>query len=302
MKNLKTKYLLSSVLFLLINTGYSQSLLSKLDKEHVNKPIYEMATFKTTRIGLGHSVEMRKKGALEISLFNRFWNHKEGTTQSFLADEVSTRFGLDYSITDKLTIGAGYTNFDKITEGYVKYKILRQQKDSKKAPVSIVFYQGFSNDKNSSTISGLYNTSTINSSINSYVSQLLIGRKFNQNLSAQFTTTFINRNKKVFRNDHNNQFALSAGGRYRVNGHFSIVSEYYHVINPTKTVATYNPFMIGANWELSHLLLQFQITNARSFAEDAFITQTRNNFNFHDGNFHFGFNAIFVLHTKKNKL
>jgi hypothetical protein len=60
--------------------------------------------------------------------------------------------------------------------------------------------------------------------------------------------------------------------------------------------------MIGVNWELSHLLLQFQITNARSFAEGDFITQTQNNFNLHDGNFHFGFNATFVLHTRKNKL
>ena len=302
MKNQKIKYFLSGALILVVSFSYSQNLLSKLDKEHIKKPIYEMSTFKTTRIGLGHSVEMRKKGALEISLFNRFWNHKEGTTQSFLADEVSTRFGLDYSITNKLTIGAGYTEFDKITDGYIKYKILRQQKNSKKAPISIVFYQGFSNDKNSSTTSTIYNTTTTNSSINSFVSQLLIARKFNQKLSTQLTTSFITRNKNIFRNDHNNQFAVSAGARYKVNGHFSLVSEYYHVINPTKTISTYNPFMIGANWELSHLLLQFQITNARSFTEDAFITQTKNNFNMHDGNFHFGFNAIFVLHTKKNKL
>jgi hypothetical protein len=304
MKSLKIKYFLSGVLFLLVNSAYSQNLLSKLDKEYANKPVYEIATFKTTRIGLGHSVEMRKKGALEISLFNRFWNHKdqEGDKQRFLADEVSTRFGLDYSFTDNLTVGIGYTNFDKITEGFLKYKILRQQKKNKKAPVSIVFFQGFSNHKNSTAVSTIYNTNTINSSINSFVSQLLIARKFNQKFSAQFTSSFISRNKRIFRNDHNNQFSISAGARYKVNGHLSLVSEYYHLVNPTKTISTYNPFMIGANWELSHLLLQFQITNARSFAEDAFITQTQNNFNLHDGNFHFGFNATFVLHTRKNKL
>ena len=68
------------------------------------------------------------------------------------------------------------------------------------------------------------------------------------------------------------------------------------------TIDTYNAFMVGVNWELSHLLLQFQVTNARSFPEDTFITQTRNNFNAKDGNFHFGFNATFVLHTKKKKM
>lgn len=75
-----------------------------------------------------------------------------------------------------------------------------------------------------------------------------------------------------------------------------------YTANPVKSVSTYNRFMIGVNWELSHLLLQFQMTNTRSFVEDAFITQTQNDFNFADGNFHFGFNAIFVLHSKKNKL
>ena len=48
--------------------------------------------------------------------------------------------------------------------------------------------------------------------------------------------------------------------------------------------------------------LQFHLTNVRNFAEDAFITQTANNFNFKDPNLHFGFNATFVLHTKKKKL
>ena len=60
--------------------------------------------------------------------------------------------------------------------------------------------------------------------------------------------------------------------------------------------------MIGVNWELSHLMLQFHVTNARNYAEDVFITQTTNNFNFKDPNLHFGFNATFVLHTSKNKL
>jgi hypothetical protein len=65
---------------------------------------------------------------------------------------------------------------------------------------------------------------------------------------------------------------------------------------------TYNVFMVGVNWEVSDLMLQFQITNARNFAEDTFITQTRNNFNSKDGNFHFGFNVTFVLPIRKKKL
>ncbi len=45
-------------------------------------------------------------------------------------------------------------------------------------------------------------------------------------------------------------------------------------------------------------MLQFQLTNIRSATEDAFISQTPNNFNFNDGNFVFGFTGIFILHTR----
>lgn len=299
----------------------AQDLLDQLDKEFPKTPIYEIATFKTTRIGLGHSIETRKQGALEISVYNRFWNHKEGNTQRFLADEVSIRFGLDYAITDNFTIGTGYTNFDKITDGFLKYKLVRQIKDSKKSPFSITLMQSFSHREmennytygpkpsiKASSINKIintlydYNGYSSNQNLYAFTTQVLIARKFNSKFSAQLSPIFITRNSNFFEGQPKNQFALGFGARYKVGGHVSIVSEYFQVFNPLKTVNTYNPFMIGVNWELSHLLLQFQITNARNYADDTFITQTTNNFNFHDGNFHFGFNATFVLHLSKNKV
>ncbi len=303
MKKLIVKYLFSFSFIAGLFSMNAQSLLTKLEKEYPTKPVNAIATFKTTRIGLGHSIETRKKGALEISLYSRYWNHKEGNTQRFLADEVSIRFGLDYAITDDFTIGAGYTNFNKVTDGFLKYKIIKQKRNTNKSPFSIVLFQGASIRKNKNATSGLYGSSTLDSNIYSFTSQVLIARKFNRKFSMQLTPTLINRNNSILEGQPKSQFALGFGARYKVGGHVSIVSEYFHVTNPVKSpIKTYNPFMVGVNWELSHLLLQFQITNARSFSEDTFITQTQNNFNFHDGNFHFGFNATFVLHLSKNKL
>ena len=124
MKNLKIKCLFTFSFFLISIFGYSQDILSKLDKEHSKKTIYQIATFKTSRIGLGHSTELRKKGALEISLFNRFWNLEKAPEKRFIVDEVNIRFGLNYAITDNLTIGGGYSNFDKISDGFLKLKLL----------------------------------------------------------------------------------------------------------------------------------------------------------------------------------
>jgi len=303
MMNKKISQLFVFVFVLVYHSTNAQDLLDKLNKEFQDKPVYEIATFKTTRIGLGHSIETRKKGALEISLYNRYWNIPNFEGQRFLADVVSTRFGLDYAFSDNFTLGLGYTNHDEIFDGFIKYKLINQKKGSQKTPISITLFQGFSHRKLSNEYSDLYSViNTTSSDKYAFTSQVLIARKFNRNLSLQVTPTFIHRTADSQNNDPQSHFAVGLGGRHKISQHAAIVSEYYYVANPIESVDTYNVFMVGVNWELSHLMLQFHMTNARSFPEDTFITQTTNNFNAKDGNFHFGFNATFVLHTKKRNL
>lgn len=300
MKN-KHFFKLLSLCFIIVHSSMKgQDLLDKLDKEFALNSINEIATFKTTRIGLGHSIETRKKGTIEISFYNRYWNIPDFKGQRFLADVVSTRYGLSYAFSDNLTIGLGYTNHDKISDGFVKYIILKQQKNNKKAFVSITLLQALSHRTIENTNGNIYQATT-SSDKYAFTSQVLIARKINTEFSLQIAPTFIHRENNSLTDDPNNQFAIAFGGRHKIGNHAAIVSEYYYVPNPLKTIQTYPPFMVGVNWELSYILLQFQMTNARNFAEDTFITQTTNNFNAKDGNFHFGFNATFVLGTKKKK-
>ena len=302
MKN-KIIFQFLTIVFVFLNSSINgQGLLDKLYKEFPDKPIYEIAIFKTTRIGLGHSIETRKKGTLEISIFNRYWNIPNFEGQRFLADVVSTRYGLDYAFSDSFTFGLGYTNHDEVLDGFLKYKLLRQIKNSNKGLISITLLQGFSHRSIKNIVDNLYQPITNSSDKYAFTSQLLMARKFNSKFSLQITPTFIHKQTSSLTESPNNQFAVGFGGRHKIGSHASIVSEYFYVVNPLKTIDTYNAFMVGVNWELSHLLLQFQITNARNFAEDAFIGQSKNNFNAKDGNFHFGFNATFVLQTRKKKI
>lgn len=291
------------LLFIVVSSSVNaQDLLGKLESEFPEKPIYEIATFKTTRIGLGHSIETRKKGALEISLYNRYWNIPNFEGQRFLADVVSTRYGLDYAFTDNFTIGLGYTNHDKITDGFLKYKLFKQRRNTKKMPFSVTLVQALSHRKVENTIGSIYEQTTSSDDKYAFTSQVLIARKINKDISLQIAPTFIHRAENPLTDDPNNQFSVAFGGRHKISNHASIVSEYFYVANHLKSIDTYNVFMVGVNWEMGDLLLQFQMTNARNFAEDTFITQTRNNFNAKDGNFHFGFNATWVLQTRKKKL
>ena len=300
MKNNYTHQFLLFAFVLFISSVNAQSLLDKLNNEFSNTSFDEIATFKTTRLGLSHSIETRKKGALQLSLYFRYWDTPVATSQNFLADKVSTRYGLEYAFTDNFTFGFGYTNFDKITDGYLKYRLLKQNQDDKKGWLSMTLVQTLSHRKIENTNPNIYDSSSENKY--AFATQVLLARKFNPNLSLQIAPTFIHRESNSANNDPNNQFVIGFGGRHKITRHASIVSEYNYVVNPLKSIDTYNTFLFGVNWEVSDLMLQFHVTNARNFAEDTFLTQTTNNFNFKDPNLHFGVNATYIIHTKKKKI
>ncbi len=279
----------------------AQDLLETLEKEYPDTPQYELATFKASRLSIGHSIETRKKGVLEIQAFTRYWNIPNYGGQSFFVDKLGARIALEYGISDRFTFGAGGSTLDGIFDGFLKYKLVRQRSDGKGSPLSISLFQNMAyRSKRNRPFADVNRFDEFSDKL-SYTSQLLIARKFTPQFSVQISPTYIHRSSSVFPDDPNNQFALGVGGRYKLGGHVSIVSEYFYVFNPLESTNTYDAFSLGVNWELSDVMLQFQLTNTRGMTEEEFITRTPNNFNFKDGNFVFGFNAIFVLHLSQKK-
>ncbi|GAB5476240.1 MAG: hypothetical protein Mars2KO_43390 [Maribacter sp.] len=269
-------------------------LLDILDKELEPTDTYTAATFKMTRIAIGHSIETRKKGILEIVTTNRFWNTPTERSQSFVADRLTSRIALEYGISDRLSTGLGGTTWDGLFDGYLKYKLLRQ-KEGGGSPLSITLFQNTS-----------YNSNAFPQAPNSFsdrlsfTSQLLIGKKISSDFSVQLAPTFIHRGNLSAGGPEKNHFALGLGARFKLTPHLSLVSEYYYRANPITSFDNYAPFAIGVNWELGDIMLQFNLTNAQRIVEDAFITQTRYNFNFKNPNLNFGFNATYVIHFKRH--
>ncbi len=276
----------------------AQDLFDILDKETPKIPIYTQATFKANRIVIGQSVETRKKGILEFNVHTKFWNIPDSQTQAFAADRVNARFALEYAISDRLTTGFGAGTFDGTFNLFGKYRLLRQRQDNNKTPFGITLVQSAS-----------YLTRSFNHVILpedsserfSYTSQVLLARKITPNFSFQVAPTFIHRTSQQFVEDDNNHFALGFGTRYKLGNHVSIASEYYYVANPVSGIHGFNPFALGVNWEVSDLILQFSLTNARSFDEATVITLTANNFNFNNGNLHIGVSATYVFHTNQKR-
>ncbi|MBL4604866.1 MAG: hypothetical protein JKY02_04160 [Flavobacteriaceae bacterium] len=296
---IKSTYIVLVFVLGAMHFSSAQSLLDKLNAEPLNGPLYTLATFKATRISIGHSVETRKKNVLEISVMSRFWNLHERTKNRFIADKISNRFGLDYGLSDRLTLGVGFSTLNNIFDTYLKYRLIQQQDNGpNKFSITLLQSAAHLNHKTPPSPGSKPYASISGNSFSdklTLTSQVLIARKFTRNFSLQISPTFIRKNTAISPSDDQNQFAVGFGGRYKVANHVSIVSEYYYVTNPIKSFETHDAFAIGANWELSDLMLQFKMTNTPNFVEGVVLSQTRRPFNFKDGNFFFGFHATFFL-------
>jgi hypothetical protein len=104
----------------------STDLLSLVGKDKPKKE-YVYGAFKSPRVIMSHSMEMLRPGVMDFRILHRFGRVNGGAYEFFGLDgPASVRLGLDYGITDDLTVGIGRSTFNKEVEGFVKYRIIKQ--------------------------------------------------------------------------------------------------------------------------------------------------------------------------------
>ncbi|MEI9935368.1 MAG: DUF5777 family beta-barrel protein [Ferruginibacter sp.] len=154
------------------------------------------ATFKGTHIINFESVEVPGKHVLEFMIQHRFGDINSGINNFFGFDEGATiRFGLGYSYNGRLEVGVGRTSYEKLLDGYLKYKWIRQTTDNS-IPVSVTLFGGAycttQQDLNAA-VNG-YNKYHYFGDRMSYSSEIIIARKFSERLSLQLSPTYIHYN------------------------------------------------------------------------------------------------------------
>lgn len=271
----------------------SQDLMDLLGND---KPSKEFATaaFKTTHLILGQSIENVAKGHLNFIIAHHFGRINEGSYNFWGLDQSTIRIGLEYGITDKLEVGLGRSSYQKTIDGFVKYKILRQ--NNMNMPISISYFGGMAINTlkwEDPTRDNFF------SSRLSFVNQLLIARKFTDNLSLQLMPSFVHKNlvKRVI--DQNNIFAIGGGGRYKLTKRLSVNAEYYQLL-PGQTADDFdNSLSLGVDIETGGHVFQLFFTNSQPLFERGFITETQGKWN--KGDVFFGFNIIRTFAVVKPK-
>jgi hypothetical protein len=292
-----------STLLWLITLPYSicavaqDDLLKELQESAPVETEYAIQTFKGTRLINGHTVETKAGGDLEFIFAHRFGSMNGGLFEMFGLDDAYVRLGLDYGVTDRLSASIGRNSVDKTVDGYLKYKVARQQKGTRNIPVTITALAGTaykSSPRKEDLPAGFKGIDRL-----AYVGQLLIARKFTSRLSLQLMPTMIHKNAVDRVRENNDQFAIGFGGRYKITRSVAFTSEYYYRVNVPDANESYNTLGFGIDIETGGHVFQLVFTNTRGLTERSFITETEGDFA--NGDIHFGYNVTrtFQLRGKK---
>lgn len=272
-------------------------LMARLEKESdsINATNYTVATFKTTHLINGHTVENVGKAVLDVRFSHRFGTINDGAYQFFGLDNATTRIGFDYGITNSFMIGIGRSDYHKTFDAFFKIKLLRQSTGKKKMPVTISYVPTIAIE----TLRSLEtNRKDLFSSRISYTHQLIIGRKFSEGTSLQLMPTFIHRNLAIAAADPNDLWAIGIGGRQKLSKRISFNGEYYYQIPAYSIDGTTNVLSIGFDIETGGHVFQLHFTNSRAMTEKNFITETTGKWN--KGDIYFGFNISRVFTIGKH--
>lgn len=299
MKFYKTAFLLFAMLVACkTHAQDTTDLMRLLEKEMPptsEMTFYTTATFKTTRLVNGHSVENVAKGVLDVKISHRFGNINEGGYELFGLDKATMRMGFDYGITRYLMVGIGRSTYQKTYDGYFKLKILRQSRGKRKMPITLSYVPTIALRTlkyEDPTIKNYY------SSRLSYSHQLIIGRKFSEGTSLQLMPTFIHQNLVKSATDPNDILAIGIGGRQKITKRLSFNFEYYYQIPGYKLEGSTNSLSLGFDIETGGHVFQLHFTNSQGMNERSFIAG--NTGKWEKGDILFGFNIsrVFTIGKK----
>lgn len=283
---MKTKILFLFLLSSILTFSQKDKHKESEGKNDFDENIY--ASFFTLKIVNLESTKTAKKGDLYFNISHRFGSIKGGIDEFFGLDQSNIRFSFFYGITDRLTLGASRSSFNKTYDITAKYRFWQQEENG--FPVTIT---GFSEiaantDIDEDDFPGFAFKNRL-----SYLTEILISKKFNENFSLELAPIFIHENFVANNDQSNSQFALGAGGRYNINGTLSLSLDYVYHFNRASNSDFTNPLSLGFNIEVGEHVFQIILSNSNQLNDINFITRAAGDWA--NGNIFLGFNLYRIF-------
>jgi len=242
--------------------------------------------FKTTKVINLQSLEMLGPGVFDFKMNHRFGALSEGPINAFGLDLATIRFGGEYGINRNLMAGIGRSNVSgsKNVDGYLKYRVFQQTSDNKK-PVSLLLFYGIENK-----IGPSYSDVNLAKRL-THVAQIIVGRKFNETFSAQFSPSYV-----MGYNSYNaafNQVALGMGMRMKLTMRTTLNAEWIPILTNKGMVR--NSASIGFDIETGGHVFQVHFTNSSGLNEAQFISNTHDTWDTYGIRFGFNLSRVFTI-------
>ena len=278
------------------------SLLNSLDNAKKFNKVE--ATFKSPHIVLSHSTETQKKHDLDLRIRHHFGDigGEFGSAHTLYGLDVATDLfiGLDYGVSDNLTIGFGRSKHDELYDLYVKQKVFPQKNDGGMpfnltllAQIGLVARKPFATTEFSNYSNRI-----------SYFIQPIISRKISSRISAQIMPALLVRSVTGDVNDPENLFTLGFAGRIKLTKRLSFVADYTMVNGLSRpndlTLKYYNPLGIGLEIETGGHIFSLNFMNSEYIIENNFLYNTQKSWGKGGVRFGFTISRNFSLFKSKN--
>jgi hypothetical protein len=273
-------------------------------KEFVNP------AFKTSRIINLQTAEVIKKKLFDVKISHRFSaigvssNGTSSVHNLWGFDESSDiRISFDYGLTNNWNIGIARSKYYENYELNTQWKFASQRRNnSTPLTATLYFVTTYSGKDNFAyTLDNPSEQTALNRRF-SFVSQLILSRKFSDRLSFELSPIYIHRNF-VEQQDQNESFAVGTGGRFRITKRMSVIADYvfnfgeYRKINNKNGI--YNPLGLGLEFETGGHVFSLMFSNAAAINETQFVTNTVDTWTKGGTRFCFTISRIFNLGKKK---
>jgi hypothetical protein len=170
-------------------------------------------------------------GALsEARTLEMIIEHNFGTIQNGITDlyglyaPSNIRLGLNYSISNNITVGFGAVKYKKLTDFRIKWSILTQAREGG-SPIAITYYGNMAIDGRNKDVFTSAGQPSRGTDRFSYFNQIIFGRKFCDAFSMQFAPSISHINKVEATEEHD-KIAISFSGRLKFSDQGAFIFTY----------------------------------------------------------------------------
>lgn len=240
---------------------------------------YERAAFESTSLIENQTNRVYGKGTIEMIMNHRFGLVTGTNDMIGIWAPANIRIAVNYSITDRITVGVGTTKDNRLQDFSLKAALLKQTVDGK-MPFNVTYYGNVS-------VSALPKENFYHTSDRyCYFNQIIIATRFSKIFSLQVAPSYSHYNVKDAPMS-NDLFAIELGSRLKIASDISLLLDVNQPLTSQQIVPK-SGFSIGTEFSTVGHTFQIFVSNYRGI-----VNQQSNMFNqnvFFEGDFAIGFN------------